>query len=170
MQKKAVAKLQVEGRVLKKENPNSVRKKLTSPESREKIRKRVAEDTEREYACECVCVERGFWSRNWSVLHWHPPLPVLCCAFLVRFKPVRSFCRLAAAGADEPEKELRAPKKKKSRLLGDLDLDSEEVQKLLKKKSKHEGQLDEVSIKFSCSQSLPKSEMMRFRFASAHKE
>lgn len=37
------------------------------------------------------------------------------------------------------------PKKKKPRLLGGVDLNSEEVQRLLKAKSSHKGALSEVS-------------------------
>ena len=38
-----------------------------------------------------------------------------------------------------------APPKKKSRLMGDLELDSSEVQRLLEARSKYDGQLTEVS-------------------------
>ena len=41
------------------------------------------------------------------------------------------------------------PARKKSRLLGNLDFDSEEVQNLLKKRSKHDRQLSEVSCLYS---------------------
>ena len=43
LQSLAVAKLKEKGGV-QKEDPNAVRKKLMSPEQKEKIRKRVAED------------------------------------------------------------------------------------------------------------------------------
>jgi hypothetical protein len=43
LQRLAIAKIKSKGGV-NKEDPNSVRKKITSPEAREKIRKRVAED------------------------------------------------------------------------------------------------------------------------------
>ena len=49
-----------------------------------------------------------------------------------------------SAEASQSDKETQPPKKR-SRLLGDLDLNSEEVQKLLKKKSSHDGELSEVS-------------------------
>lgn len=42
----------------------------------------------------------------------------------------------------------KEPPKKKSKLLGDLDLNSPEVQRLLKKKSKHTGALAEVCYRF----------------------
>jgi hypothetical protein len=38
----------------------------------------------------------------------------------------------------------KEPPQKKSKLLGDLDLNSPDVQQLLKKKSKHKGALAEV--------------------------
>ena len=41
------------------------------------------------------------------------------------------------------------PPKKRSKLLGDLDLEDPEVQKLLKKNSSHAGVLSKVSL-FSC--------------------
>ena len=43
LQNVAIAKLKEKGGV-KKEDPNAVKKKLMSPEQKEKIRKRVAED------------------------------------------------------------------------------------------------------------------------------
>ena len=43
LQNVAIAKLKEKGGV-KKEDPNAVKKKLRSPEQKEKIRKRVAED------------------------------------------------------------------------------------------------------------------------------
>ena len=55
-----------------------------------------------------------------------------------------NFSNIPATDSCESEKEQQPPKKR-SRLLGDLDLDSEEVQKLLKKKSNHDGQLSEVN-------------------------
>ncbi|XP_060557335.1 protein MCM10 homolog [Ruditapes philippinarum] len=88
----AIAKIKSKGGV-NKEDPNSVRKKITSPEAREKIRKRVAEDMEDDNT------------------------------------------------GDSSSKE---PPQKKSKLLGDLDLNSPDVQQLLKKKSKHKGALAEA--------------------------
>ncbi|XP_053376741.1 protein MCM10 homolog [Mercenaria mercenaria] len=88
----AIAKVKSKGGI-NKEDPNAVRKKVTSPEAREKIRKRVAEDMDED-------------------------------------------------NSEEPGN--NEPPKKKSKLLGDLDLNSPEVQKLLKKKSKHKGALAEA--------------------------
>nr|KAG5687342.1 hypothetical protein BaRGS_023776 [Batillaria attramentaria] len=46
--------------------------------------------------------------------------------------------------SDDRERREAAPARKKSRLLGDVDLNSEEVQKLLKAKSSHKGALAEA--------------------------
>ncbi|WAR25962.1 MCM10-like protein [Mya arenaria] len=91
----AIAKIKAKGGI-SKDDPNAVvQKKLLSPEAKEKIKKRVADDMEHDE------------------------------------------CPSTSTGAQEPPK-------KKSKLLGDLDLNSPEVQQLLKKKSKHTGALAEA--------------------------
>ncbi|WAR25947.1 MCM10-like protein [Mya arenaria] len=91
----AIAKIKAKGGI-SKEDPNAVvQKKLLSPEAKEKIKKRVADDMDHDE------------------------------------------CPSTSTGAQEPPK-------KKSKLLGDLDLNSPEVQQLLKKKSKHTGALAEA--------------------------
>ena len=52
------------------------------------------------------------------------------------------------SGSGESENQDQDQPRKKSRFIGDLDLDSPEVQKLLKMKSSHDHVLTEVSHKY----------------------
>lgn len=54
------------------------------------------------------------------------------------------FHGFAEADASQAAEDTKEPPKKKSKLLGEVDLNSSEVQKLLKQKSKHTGALAEV--------------------------
>lgn len=51
---------------------------------------------------------------------------------------------ISEVDASQAAKDTKEPPKKKSKLLGEVDLNSSEVQKLLKQKSKHTGALAEV--------------------------
>ncbi|XP_052282669.1 protein MCM10 homolog isoform X2 [Dreissena polymorpha] len=117
----AIAKVKARGGI-SKDDPNAVKKKLTSPEAKEKIKKRVAEvmDADAETSPKSqggVCME---------------------------------------------------PPKKRSKLLGDLDLNSPEVQQLLKTKSKNTGALAEAEAEHTDRYfgELEKRERMEDKMAS----
>ena len=58
---------------------------------------------------------------------------------------------LSKTSTDSPPTETRGqPPRKRSRLLGDIDLNSPEVQKLLKAGSSHASAVNEVNYMFYC--------------------
>lgn len=110
----AIDKIKKRGGI-EKVDSNAVRKKIASPEVKEKIKKIVAENID------IVSNE--------------------CASNDVRIEASEPPNKKSKLNHNSSSQECS---KKKSKLLGDLDLNSPEVKKLLKMKSKHKGALAEV--------------------------